>query len=105
MSSTRRIALALGSTSLIAAASLVASGGIASAQSEGRTPAFLQPDRCYRIAFPIEGAPNYKVLERLDGGWVRAEVDAGPASANRLSMWINTSQIITARETPCGGGL
>ena len=101
MSSTRRIALALGSAGLIAAGSLVASGGIAAAQSERGTAAFLQADHCYRIAFPIEGAPQYKVLDRLDGGWVRAEVDAGPASANRPSMWINTAQIITARETRC----
>ena len=105
MSSTRRIALALGSAGLIAAGSLVASGGIAAAQNEGGTPAFLHADHCYRIAFPIEGAPQYKVLDRLDGGWVRAEVDAGPASANRPSMWINTAQIITAREVPCSGGL
>jgi hypothetical protein len=104
MSSTRRIALALGCSGLIGAGSLVATGGVA-AQGEGVTPAFLQANHCYRIAFPIEGAPQYKVLERLDGGWLRAEVDAGPASANRPSMWINTTQVITAREVPCSGGL
>ncbi|MGH9373910.1 MAG: hypothetical protein ACRD15_20545, partial [Vicinamibacterales bacterium] len=38
------------------------------------TPAFLQPGHCYRIAFPIEGAPSYKVLELLEGGWMRAEI-------------------------------
>ena len=64
-------------------------------------PAFLEPGHCYRIAFTIQGAPNYKVLERLDNGWLRGEVDAGPASAQRLSIWINTAQIVTARETTC----
>ena len=103
MSAIRRIALAVGCAGVIAAGSAVASGGPPAAQTAA--PAFLQPDHCYRIAFPIEGAPNYKVLERLEGGWVRAEVDAGPASANRPSMWINTAQIITARETACGSGL
>lgn len=65
------------------------------------TPAFLQPGHCYRIAFPIEGAPSYKVLELLDGGWVRAEVDSGTAKAQRPSMWINSAQIITMREVTC----
>jgi hypothetical protein len=85
---------------IIASAWALTSTRTASAQASG-APAFLQPGACYHIAFPIEGAPNYKVLERLDGSWVRAEVDAGPASANRRSIWINTAQIITAREVTC----
>ena len=98
MSAVRRIALVAGCAAVIATASALASGESADAQA---LPPFLQANHCYRIAFPIEGAPNYKVLERLDGGWVRAEVDAGPANANRQSMWINTAQIITVRETAC----
>ena len=65
------------------------------------TPAFLQPGHCYRIAFPIEGAPSYKVLELLEGGWLRAEIDSGTARAQRPSMWVNTTQIITLREVRC----
>ena len=84
---------------------MLAGGTAVSLNGSGDTaqgaPEFLQPGHCYRIAFPIEGAPNYKVLERLDNGWVRGEVDAGPASAQRQFMWINTAQIITARETRC----
>jgi hypothetical protein len=99
MSAVKRIVLAAGCVGVIATGSALTSGGAAAAQAAA--PPFLQPDHCYRIAFPIEGAPNYKVLERLDGGWLRAEVDAGPASANRQSMWINTAQIVTVRETAC----
>ena len=40
-------------------------------------PAFLQAGRCYRFTFPITGAPNWKVLEVLDAGWIKAEVDVG----------------------------
>lgn len=66
-------------------------------------PAFLQVGRCYRFTFPIAGVPNWKVLDILDGGWVRAEADAGPASARRESAWINTRQIITVRDAQCSG--
>jgi hypothetical protein len=62
---------------------------------------FLQPGSCYRIAFPIESPPNYKVLELLEGGWIRAELDAGTAKAQRQSMWINSAQIISLREVGC----
>ena len=65
------------------------------------TPTFLQPGHCYRIAFPIEGAPSYKVLELLEGGWMRAEIDSGTAKAQRPSMWVNTAQIVTLREVRC----
>jgi hypothetical protein len=64
-------------------------------------PSFLQPNRCYRLTFSIAGAPNWKVLEVLDAGWIRAEVDAGPASAHREPMWVNTAQIVTARDATC----
>lgn len=73
----------------------------AAAQTAGL--AFLQAGSCYRIAFPIESPPNYKVLEVREGGWIRAEVDAGPAGAQRASMWVNTAQIISLREVPCSG--
>ena len=62
---------------------------------------FIAPNSCYRIAFPIESPPNYKVLEVRESGWIRAEVDAGPASAQRASMWVNTAQIISMREVAC----
>ena len=61
----------------------------------------FQANRCYRIAFPITGAPNWKVLEVHDNGWMKAEVDSGPASAKRESAWVNSAQIVTARETRC----
>lgn len=70
---------------------------VATAQGTG----FIAPNTCYRVAFPIESPPNYKVLEVLDGGWIRAEVDAGPASARRSSMWINTAQIISMHQVAC----
>lgn len=65
------------------------------------TPAFLRPERCYRLTFPIAGVPTWKLLEVLDGGWVRAEVDAGSTSTPRDSAWINTAQVITVREVRC----
>jgi hypothetical protein len=70
---------------------------VATAQGTG----FIAPNTCYRIAFPIESPPNYKVLEVLDSGWIRAEVDAGPAGARRSPMWINTAQIISMARVSC----
>ncbi len=64
-------------------------------------PAYLQAGRCYRFTFSINGAPNWKVLEVLDAGWIRAEVDSGPANSRRESAWVNTAQIIIARGAPC----
>jgi hypothetical protein len=64
-------------------------------------PAFLRANGCYRFTFPIAGAPNWKVLNLLDAGWIRAEVDAGPRSAVREPVWLNTAQIITVREAAC----
>jgi hypothetical protein len=64
-------------------------------------PTFLRANRCYRFTFPIAGAPNWKVLNLLDDGWIRAEVDAGPRSAVREPVWINTAQIVTIREAVC----
>jgi len=66
-----------------------------------KVPEFLRASRCYRFTFPIAGAPNWKVLDVLDAGWIKAEIDAGPASALREPVWINTALIITARETRC----
>lgn len=65
------------------------------------TPTFLRAGQCYRLIFSIDGAPAWKVLEVVDAGWVRAEVDAGPASAQRETIWINTAHIVTARPTRC----
>ena len=65
-------------------------------------PAFLRPNNCYRFTFAVVGAPNWKVIEVLDHGWVRGEIEAGSASAVREPVWINTAQIITVREAKCG---
>jgi hypothetical protein len=72
-----------------------------SASGAAGVPAFLQVDRCYRVTFPVAGAPNWKVIELLDAGWIKAEVDAGPRAAVREPVWVNTTQIITAREARC----
>jgi hypothetical protein len=65
------------------------------------TPGFLQPGHCYRFTFSIEGTPEWKVLEVQDAGWIKAEVDVGPSSARREPAWVNTAQLVTARETRC----
>jgi hypothetical protein len=64
-------------------------------------PGFLQAGHCYRFTFSIEGTPEWKVLEVLDDGWIRAEVDVGPSSAQRQPAWVNTAQLVTAREMRC----
>ena len=92
-------AVALGLAALVGSAVTAASRG--GSQSKASAPGFLTVGHCYRIAFPIDGAPNYKVLELLGDGWVRAEVDAGSAKAERPSLWINTAQIVTMREARC----
>jgi hypothetical protein len=74
-----------------------------SAATAVATPAFLQPDRCYKFTFAIPGATNWKVIEVLEGGWIKAEVDAGPAAATREPTWINTAQLVTVREGRCSG--
>ena len=71
------------------------------AEAQSRALPFIQADRCYRFTFPIVGAPNWRVLEVRDDGWIRAEVDAGPAAAKRESAWVNTAQIITASTARC----
>jgi hypothetical protein len=65
------------------------------------TPSFLQAGRCYRFTFSVEGAPTWKVLEVLDSGWIKAEVDAGSASARREPAWVNSAQLVSVRETRC----
>ena len=92
-------ALVLGLAALVGGAATAASHGGSPAQASA--PGFLAAGHCYRIAFPIDGAPHYKVLELGGDGWVRAEVDAGSAKAERLSLWINTAQIVTMREVRC----
>ena len=84
---------------------LLWSGTAVSSQSSAATgvPTFLQPEHCYRFTFPIAGATNWKVLEVNDAGWIRAEVDAGAASAKREAAWVNTAQIITVRQARCSG--
>ena len=90
---------------IVVAACFAAAAAVASSPPEARPAVgslgFVQAGHCYRISFSIQGAPNYKVLEVLDGGWLRAEVDAGPASADRQSIWINSGQIVTLREVRC----
>jgi hypothetical protein len=65
------------------------------------TPDILTPGRCYRFVFGTQPFPNYKVLELVDAGWIKAEVDAGPATARREPLWINTRQILAIREARC----
>jgi hypothetical protein len=97
------------SAAIVAVLAVVIGGGAVStlgsrpreAGAQGGAPDFLQPGQCYRIAFPIDGPPNYKVLELSSGGWIKAEVDAGSAKAQRQSLWINTAQIVTMREARC----
>jgi hypothetical protein len=68
----------------------------------GSSPAaFLQPGNCYAFTFSIPGVPNWKVMEVLDSGWIRAEVEAGTSTAQRETTWINTTQIVTARVARC----
>jgi hypothetical protein len=62
---------------------------------------FLRVGHCYRIAFTIDSAAGYKVLEILDPTWIRAEVDAGSGQAQRQSFWANTAQMVTVREQRC----
>jgi hypothetical protein len=69
--------------------------------ADSGVPAFLQADSCYRFTFPIAGVPEWKVLDVLENGWIRAEVDAGPPSAVREPVWLNTAQIVTARQARC----
>ena len=66
-------------------------------------PGFLQPDRCYRFTFSVVGATNWKVLEVLDAGWIKAEVSSGPSSTEHEPTWINTMQLVTVREARCSG--
>lgn len=84
---------------------LLLTSPVATTQPTERTqttvPAFMRADRCYRLTFPIAGLPNWKVLEVLDNGWIKAKIDAEPASALREPTWINTAQIITARDAKC----
>lgn len=100
----QRAGLASGIAALatLLAAGLVDATG-SGAPDEAGAPAFLQPERCYRLTFSIAGAPQWKVLERLDHGWIKAEIDAGPATAEREEVWVNAAQIITAREARCSG--
>ena len=73
----------------------------AAAQSTGMP--FLQLDRCYRFTFSVVGATNWKVLEVLDAGWIKAEVSSGPSSTEHEPTWINTMQLVTVREARCSG--
>ena len=94
-------AVAIGAAAVVA--SLAAARPAESPRQAGTGPAyFLREGSCYRIAFTIESASSYKVLEILDGGWIRAEVDSGSSqAARRQSFWANTAQIVTVRELRC----
>jgi hypothetical protein len=88
-------ALALGGATLMRAASEPQPANAA-------IPAFLQANRCYRFGFGITNAPsNWKVLELAQHGWLKTQVDAGPASSERETVWVNTAQVITVREARC----
>ena len=87
-----------GGVAAIAVARLV-TGSTGSAQP--RPLPFLQPHSCYRLTFPIVGAPNWRILEVREDGWIRAEVDAGPAAAQRERIWVNSAQIVTVRDARC----
>jgi len=104
MSKAMTTGLAVAAAGLTIAAAASASGrgpAAGDGQRSAAVPGFLQPGHCYRIAFSIDGLPNYKVLELLDGGWFKAEVDAGSAKAERQPLWINTAQIVSMREARC----
>ncbi len=88
--------------SAVVVATLTASQPVDPPQQAGAAAvSFLREGRCYRIAFTIDSASSYKVLEILDGGWIRAEVDAGSGQAQRQSFWANTAQMVTVRELRC----
>jgi hypothetical protein len=92
-------------------AGLIALGGMAGAATRqspaapAGLPGFLEPNRCYRFTFAIQGAPAYRVLELLDGGWIKATVDAGagPPAPPPQPLWINSAQIVSVREARCSG--
>ena len=98
----RRSVLVFGSF-LAAAAGLVAysTGAPAAQSSADGLRAVLAPGSCYRLVLPVQAAPQYKVVELLDGGWIRAEIDAGPASAKRDPIWLNSAQIVAVRTARC----
>ena len=99
MSNVRTITLMLaGSVAVAAAGASLLTPDVA---AQGSGLGFLATGSCYRVAFPIDSPPNYKVLEVLEGGWIRAEVDAGTSKAERPAIWINTAQIISMRQVPC----
>ena len=91
--------LILCGSTLAAAAAYAAAPQVAESASMLRQ--VLEPGACYRLVLPVQAAPQYKVLELLDGGWIRAEVDAGPASAKRDPIWINSAQIVAVRTARC----
>lgn len=103
MSNSRIGTLALAFSGFLVVGATAASSrpSVAAAQRSMSAPGFLQPGECYRVALSIEGAPNFKVLELLDGGWIKAEVDAGSAKAQRQPVWVNSAQIVTIREARC----
>lgn len=87
---------------LLAAAAPLASRAAVPGQPQRAVPDFLRVGQCYRIAFTINSAPSYKILELREDGWLKAEVDAGSAKAQRQWFWVNVSQIVTVRDMPCG---
>jgi hypothetical protein len=93
-------ALAATAGALVLGWNIVTASTHSSAAAPG-TPGFLQAGHCYRFTFSIEGAPAWKVLDVQDGGWIKAEVDAGSASARREPAWVNTAQLVTVREARC----
>jgi hypothetical protein len=64
-------------------------------------PSFIQVNRCYQFAVQTPVVTRYRVLAHLDDGWISAESDVGTSPAQRDRVWINTTQIISAREARC----
>lgn len=101
-SSVARLALAAGAlVVLIGAAGAQTTGRVSPTASGAQREIPLDIGRCYRLVFPIAGAPVYRVLDVESGGWVKAEVVAGPATVEREPLWINAAQIITIRGARC----
>jgi len=66
----------------------------ADAQAAYGLAGFLQPARCYRFAFSVAGEPNWKIIERAEGGWIKA---AGRGGARQLATGGRVDQHRTDR--------
>jgi hypothetical protein len=101
LGSHKRSALTAVSAALILIGMSIGASTRSTAAAAPGAAAFLQSGHCYRFVFSVEGTPEWKVLDVLENGWIKAEVDTGSASARRESAWVNTAQLVIARETRC----